>query len=350
MPPSANDPSKETPEETDSHDPEDAAQEPDAPSPAKLPTRLFIVPMLFVVAMVAMYLLLRMVSSADRTVEEYAADLTRPGHATWQSAHHLARLLSDPSNEHLKRDASLAQTLVDVLQKQIEEGRADQGHLKLRMFLCRALGQFELTDNLPVLIVAAVTERTPNEADVRLSAIEAIAVLIDNVGADAVRDNERLMPALLDASREPSDQADDANRRDRLRATAAFALGVLGTQQARDRLHDLLSDPYIDARCNAANGLARHGDARAVDALLQTLDAAARSNLDLSDEPEGGREVKGNLITTNALRAVKQLAEKNDQADLTSLVPAVQAFRESVNPQIQLEAIETLRILDKRSK
>src|SRR5205085_9763620 len=118
---------------------------------------------------------------------------------------------------------------------------------------------------------AAVQERDPVEVEVRFSALEAIAALADNCGTTAFQNNKEVMELLLAASREQADdpapppESSDGTPtlyrpHSEIRAVAAYALGVIGGDQAESRLRMMLVDGYPNARYNAATGLARSGD------------------------------------------------------------------------------------------
>ncbi len=100
---------------------------------------------------------------------------------------------------------------------------------------------------------------------------------------------------------------------------AAYALGVIGGPESLDILAQLLSDAEPSVRYNAATGLARHGDPRAVPRLVEMLDvrASGTSSSDTLDE------IATTTILQNALRATVQLAESNPNADLRGIKEAI---------------------------
>jgi hypothetical protein len=296
----------------------------EAPSMA-LVTQLFLVPLVIVAAVVAVWLAVTWLASAGGNPEKYVQNLKKSGPAGWQAAASLAEMLRNPRNEKLKRDSTLAGQLAEVLKEQIDKGDTSEEAIKLRIFLVRTLGEFYVTDGLPVLIRAASTQRKPEEVVVRRTALEAIAVLADNTdaGPAALAGEPGLMPALLKAARErPQNEQEDAQQIGELRARAAFALGVLGTKPALDELELMLSDGFPNARYNAATGLARHGDQRGVRVLLQMLDPDNEQVVAGEEDPSAAAW-KRQLVITNALTAVEKLAEKNPQADLGELNAAI---------------------------
>jgi HEAT repeat protein len=232
------------------------------------------------------------------------------------------------------------------------------------MFLCRALGSFEVTDGLPVLMRATKLERDPVEVQVRLATLEGISTLAHNCGSEAFQTNPDLMAILLAASREPDDagpapattadgQPTTYRPHAEIRAVAAYALGVIGGDEAITRLKVMLAGAYPSARYNAATGLARRGDAACVGVLREMLDPDNTHSA--SDENnERDKDRRRATVLMNGVRATLIYAEANPAADLTQLKAALKSL--SVSPlaqlktdrsKIQLAALEALRLLEK---
>jgi HEAT repeat protein len=309
--------------------PDDALPPVEAPSMAFV-TQLFLIPLLIVSIIVVIWLGVSWVVRTGGDPDKYVKDLQKPGKGSWQSAMSLADMLRDPRNEHLKRDVTLAKRLAEVLDKQLDGKNSSQQAIKLRIFLTRALGEFHVTDGLPVLIKAANTERDPSEIVVRRTALEAIAVLADNTDPAEIAAEPGLMAALERAAtdRTSGDEKTEIERGE-LRARAAFALGVIGGDDALKRLEYLTGDAYPNARFNAATGLARHGDERATKVLLQMLDpnnpaVVAGETGENEKSLEQAIAWKRAVVLINGLEATVQLAERNSDADLTELAKAVQ--------------------------
>jgi len=311
--------------------------------------QLILLPLVIVTVMVLVVLFFGWLAHTGGTPRGYVDDLRDPDRASWHSAANLNNLLTDPRHEQLRHDRVLAGELADLLKKHLRHGNMDENAVHLRALLCRALGEFCVVDGLPALIEAARLERDEAEIHVRLSALEAIAVLADNTGPSVVRENADVLPALAEAAQEGSAPQDAPRGRELLRERAAFALGVFGGEKARQMLAVMLSDRCPNVRYNAATGLARHGDERAVSVLTQML-AADNS---LPDEGELGpkevRQGKRNVILLNALRATAQLAAQNPSADLTQLKSSVaQLVEAEVDRSIRLEAAHVLDAMTRR--
>src|SRR4029077_11460144 len=118
------------------------------------------------------------------------------------------------------------------------------------MYLCRVLGEFHVPAGLPVLLRAAKEERDPIDIEIRFSAIEAIASLADHCTPE-VTQTEPVLTTLLEASREQDDSSVSSPKSTsgeptlyrphaELRGIAAYALGVVGGEQATERLRQML--------------------------------------------------------------------------------------------------------------
>lgn len=284
--------------------------------------QLFVIPMVIVTIIVLIWLLFNWLAHMGSNPTELVADLKKLNDSSWQKALTLADLLRNPQYDHLKRDPVLAQELAAVLEGQIDKASMDENSVRLRMFLCRALGEFQTPAALPALLRAATIERQAAEADVRLSALQSLAVFVSHNRAEELRGNSQLTKTLLDASREQAAGIDDRHTRAELRSQAAFALGMLGGSDALGRLDVMLGDAYPNARYNAATGLCRHGDLRAMPVLLEMLDP---NNVEAvrSEEKEEGKPWKRLKVMQNGLRAAGQLIEKNQSEDLRQLGAAL---------------------------
>jgi HEAT repeat protein len=196
------------------------------------------------------------------------------------------------------------------------------------MFLARALGEFKVPEALPPILRAATLERDPTELEVRRTALEAVAVYANNNRNVSLSENESCMDALITASRERTDVVAEQQVRADVRSTAAFVLGVIGGDAALDRLVILLDDPYTNARYNAATGLSRHGDSRAIPVLLEMLDPENQQSA-TSEEHESGRDWKRLQVINTGIRSAAQLAEHDSVVDLAPVRTALQAIVDS---------------------
>jgi hypothetical protein len=255
--------------------------------------------------------------------------LAQEGNRRWQAALSLSAALHEPSSAAIKRDPAVARRLVEVLQKELKAGGMGWEGVRLRMYLCRALGEFQVADPPPVLLEAARLQRSEREVAVRAAALEAVAVLVSNVGPAQLRGHPELIPVLLESAAEEDRQ---------LRERAVFALGVVGGQRAQARLELVLADPYAEVRYNAATGLARHGNARCIEVLREMLDP---------QQAAPGRA----MVRKNALQAIGKLAMANSTADLGKLLEAVKRLRRAdVATEVKVKAAELLHRWGRRQR
>ncbi len=321
----------------------DDALPPVEPPSAGFILQLFLVPGIIVVVVVMIWLLFNWLAHKGNDRDEFVRALSRNNEARWQAAFNLAnelRVERNSGNPQLANDHELAKQLAGILDREIDGAGTDENSITLRIYLCRALGEFKVTDGLGALIKAATTERDEREADVRRAALEGIALLADNVGAQGEHfsADKPLANALLKA-------AEDSQPR--TRATATVALGVIGGPEFLEKLRVMAEDTHPDVRYNAATRLALHGDIAAVPVLAEMLDADENAGVDVEPEIKM-RPLKRAVITINALRATGQLAAKNHDADLGTLQAAVEKLLagdavgelrvEATNAQRQLNA------------
>ena len=305
--------------------PDDALPRVEPPT-AGFIVQLFIVPAVIVAVIVLVWVMFNWLAQMGSDPRDYLAQIEKQNANSWIAAHNLAEELR--TKPALKQNSEVAAELARMLDDAVEAGQMSEDDIRLRVFLCRALGEFEVTDGVPALLKAAATQRQPAEADVRRSAIEAVALLASHAGggtgsaatsASAPRlTHAKLLPTLLAASRD-----EEA----RVRESAAFALGVVGGSPSQARLVELLDDSAANVRFNAATGLARLGDPAASEVLVEMLDI---SDLDGVREEEGqqAQDFKRALIVINGLRAVRQLAQERPAEELAPLKTAVDELLE----------------------
>jgi HEAT repeat protein len=332
--------------------------------------QLFLIPLLIVTIVVLLWMGFSWIAHMGRDdPATLAKAIERGDNASWQRAYELADLLRspDPRYDALRTDPALAKRMADFLDRDLKEPARpnEKERVMRRMYLCRALGSFHVTDGLPVLLKAATLQRDPVEVEVRYAALEGIATLAHNIGPQALAEDAAVMETLLDASREQDDAgaAPVAFHQDgsptlyrphaELRAVAAYALGVVGGEQATDRLKLMLHDAYPNARYNAATGLARHGQVEAELVLREMLDPA-NEHATRDEKYPDDQARKQAAVLMNGIKATLILAEANPDADLTRLKAALDALAASPLDNVKLDrtrikgtALEAVRLLEK---
>jgi len=348
--------------------------------PVEAPTgsfilQLFLIPLVIVTIVVLLWLMFSWMAHMGRdNPKAIVQQLSSFDDTSWQRAYELAELLRspDPKYDELRRDPEICASLVKLLEKDLTykvdvedvkvKKHLEEVQLKRRMFFCRAIGSFAIPDGVPVLL-RCIKEPGQNGADVQLSALEAIATLAKNVGPEKLRGEKDLLSTVLAASQQSDDEVSISVATDgesffrpggEVRAVAAYALGILGGEEAKDRLAVMLINPYPNARYNAATGLARAGDIRCLSVLQEML----RPNNDVAARDERGERDKDNkrvIVLRNGIQTVVTLAQKNPTADLSPLKKDLQAIIDSDLAEIKTDrsklkmaAKEALRVLEKR--
>ncbi len=317
------------------------------PPSASFLLQLFLIPLVIVSIIVAVWAMFSWVVQLGSSPQDLVAGIRAMNDASWHKAYTLSDLLRNPEYDHLKDDARLAGELAELLTKEVQEGSLNSDHRNLRIYLSRALGEFRVPQVAPALVLAATSQRSDEEIAVRRTAIEGLAVLADNVGAERLREAEGVVDAVIKASYERGEGELQQAKAD-LRSSAAFTLGVLGGEAAVERLVVLLDDPYANVRYNAALGLARSGDTRAEPTLVEMLDPNdPRAVAD--EEVEGAKQQKRLQVLTSAIAAAAQLGYNNPDADLQSTRDALERLSRAEVPRaVRLEAREALLVLERR--
>jgi hypothetical protein len=318
-------------------------------NPAASPVRLLFIPCVLVFACVLVWLVVRWPGRDSVSPYDLVRDLGQPGKSHWQQAYTLAELLRGPQHAELKQDSRLAAELAALLDAQLDAGQLDPNRINLRVFLCRALGEFTVSSVQPVLVRASRLERNPAEIAVRRAAVEALATHA-TAPDPAAPNRDALLETLLATARETGGESATRGQRAELRASAAFALGVLGGEPALSQLQFMLDDSHPNVRYNAATGLARHGHDAAVPVLLEMLDAG-NSQAVANEGSVAGRTWKQAVVLSNAIRAAQQWAERNPQADHRPLTAAIETLLQAdsvpagLAPAVQRQARQTLSAL-----
>ena len=317
--------------------------------------------MLIVSMIVALWLLFGYLSRQNENPEDLVADIEQLNHASWQKALTLAQLLRDEQNTELRNNSELAGRLAALLEKQVNDGRNDSDHTRLRLYLCRALGHFEVADGCDALALAAVKEERPEDVETRRAALQALAELAGSVDPTLIAENESVLEALQKGTEEYSEDPDDRRNREILRSTATFTLGLLPAEVSNTRLVELTHDPSLDVGYNAAIGLARQGDERCIEILAEMLDPPEDALVDAAvqfDDRNSEQQKQAKLndlkewkkshLVTNALRAVTKLYGEFPSLDISELKSAIEKLaNDKEQPNLlRIRASEVLRVLN----
>jgi HEAT repeat protein len=271
------------------------------PPSAAFLVQLFLVPGIIVSIIVGVWLAFHWLAHLGNDPRAYVRTLRRDNEGRWQAALNLANELRGPGGAVLKADADLASDLGGILADEVASGRGGEQSQTLKMYLCRALGEFATPQAAPPLIDRAADPADPHTSR---AAVEALAVLSTNLFAAGRQfaDPAATTAAVIAASRSSDPQ---------LRSSAAFTLGVLGGQESIDRLRELAVDDKDDVRFNAALALARQGSDEAFEPIgeMLALEDITPERAAAPDVETQSRRYKRALVVVNALRGVALLID-----------------------------------------
>lgn len=312
--------------------PDDSLPPVEPPSAAFL-VQLFLVPAIIVSIIVCVWVAFHWLAHLGNDPQAYVRTLRRDNEGRWQAALNLANDLRGPGGGALKTDDTLAGELGRILADEVASGRTGEQSQTLRLYLCRALGEFAIPAAAAPLVAQAGRTADPQTAR---AATEALAVLWTNLDAAARQavDRQGLMTAIEAASR-----SDDAP----LRGAAAFTLGVVGGDEAVERLVPLAADENDDVRYNAALGLARLGRDEALDTLGEMLaldDIATRPN---ASPAEQSQRYKRALVVMNALRGVAALVDATGAAPPAAIVGRIESLANDPVADVRSSAAALLK-------
>lgn len=286
------------------------------PPSAGFLVQLFLVPGIIVAIIVGVWLTFHWLAHLGNDPQAYLRTLRRDNEGRWQAALNFANDLRGPGGAALKADADLATEVGSVLDDEVAKGRTNEQSQRLKLYLCRALGEFAVPEAVPPLVARAADLA---DLETARAAVEALAVLTTNLVAagQQAADPEQVVEVVVAASRS-EDQ--------RLRGSAAFTLGIVGGEAAATRLIEMQSDASDDVRYNAATALARLGRDEAYETLAQML---ALDDVDAGpDEQSQSERYKRALVVVNALRAVALLVDSTGTEPPGGIVARVEELRQ----------------------
>ncbi len=309
------------------------------PPNATFLVQLFLVPGLIVFIIVCVWLSFHWLAHLGNDPQAYVRTLRRNNEGRWQAALNLANDLRGPGGEKLKSDEVLAKELGRILSDEVKSGRTDEQSQTLRLYLCRALGEFSIQTAIEPLVACA---QATADAQTARAAVEALSVLTTNlIAADRATDAPT---AITDAALAASRSKDAA-----LRSSAAFALGVIGGLGAAERLVELSNDPVEDVRFNSALGLARLGQDDSLEALVEMLALPDLPIVDARtvDEAAQSKRYRRALIVVNAVRGVALLVDATNQSLPSHVRARVEALQQDPVADVRSSAAALIKKMDR---
>src|SRR5215471_18257267 len=150
------------PDRSNSLSPDDALPPIEPPSAGFL-VQLFLIPGLIVAIIVVVWLLFHWLAQMGNDPREYIKKLRGNNEVRWQAAVNLAGALHGAAGDEIKHNTEMATDLGQILNDEIDAGSMDERPINLRVYLCRALGEFQVEAALPALLKAATTQRADAE-------------------------------------------------------------------------------------------------------------------------------------------------------------------------------------------
>lgn len=317
--------------------PDDSLPPVEPPSAAFL-VQLFLVPGVIVAIIVCVWLAFHWLAHLGNDPQAYVRTLRRANEGRWQAALNLANDLRGPNGSGLKADVKLASELGSILDDEVGSGRTGEQSETLRLYLCRALGEFSVPEAAPAL----VRRVNANDDDpATQAAIEAIAVLATNLqnAGRSFENRDDVVAAVLAAT---------TSANSRVRDACGFTLGVLGGERSIDGLLRLVGDPSADVRSNAALGLARLGQPDAYDTLSEML-ALEDVYLDekTPDDKMQSERYKRALVVVNALRGITMLIDATNEGPPSGIIKKIEELQQDSVAEVRSSAKAVIKKIDR---
>ena len=317
--------------------PDDSLPPVEPPSAAFL-VQLFLVPGVIVAIIVCVWLAFHWLAHLGNDPQAYVRTLRRANEGRWQAALNLANDLRGPNGSGLKADVKLASELGSILDDEVGSGRTGEQSETLRLYLCRALGEF----SVPEAAAALVRRVNANDDDpTTQAAIEAIAVLATNLqkAGRSFENRDDVVAAVLAAT---------TSANSRVRDACGFTLGVLGGERSIDGLLRLVGDPSADVRSNAALGLARLGQPDAYDTLSEML-ALEDVYLDekTPDDKMQSERYKRALVVVNALRGITMLIDATNEGPPSGIIKKIEELQQDSVAEVRSSAKAVIKKIDR---
>jgi HEAT repeat protein len=322
-------------------DERDAHLPPVQPPSAGFLVQLFVIPALIVLAVVAVWALFGKIAASDDDWRELVEDIRNTNeHRRWRGANGLATLLlhdqqAGDSGQHLAANPEIAKALVGLFDEGLNRHSTRDDDLKQEQFLARTLG---LLDSPGVVLPALEHGMKPEQdREVRKNSIASIAVIAYRADErkEAIKD-PALVSDLIAATSDPDSL---------IRDTATYALGLINSPEARNRLEVLLTAGDANTRVNAAVGLARQKSTAGLPVFKEILKNGTKP----ATSPETPGQVEALLALKNVLHAVHILDAQWTPAQRAELAALIEPIaRDHAEPRIRTDANDALVALGKK--
>lgn len=307
---------------------EPATRSPIVAAPA-LAVQFFLIPLIVVAAIVAVYVGFRSLLADSRTPQDYLSEIRTGGiERQWPAAYELSRLMDD---QKTRGDKSLARELVKAFDE------AKTGDPRVRKYLSLAIGR--LDPPLPGEAVAVLLKSLddPEKA--------WTPDLLSRINGWTAEMNEAHISTIwaLGASGDPSVapqlQPLYASPDSGVRKIVVYALGALPGETQIDTLRTALQDTAPDVRWNAAVALSRHNRHEGVAVLRQMLD---RHYVEQTVKRDVRQDEDQDPIADVMIGGLRAAAALKD----ASLKPSVENLsQQDRSMRVRQAALEALRVM-----
>jgi len=288
------------------------ADEVKSPAIPALAVQFFLIPLIVVATVVAVYFGFRVLLDDERTPSEYLNDIRVGGRERrWPAAYELSRLMNDPDIQ--LEYPELGSSLLRAFEA------SDGDDPRVRRYLALAVGRLQSPP--PETIERLVNALDDADSETRISVIWALGSLGD---VSVVPELQRVYGS------------DDAG----VRKMAVYALGAIDGDSQMVTLRTALNDVAPDVQWNAAIALARHGSDYGLSVLRRMLD---REYVKKIVDPETGSGTNIDPVAEvmiSGLQAVSMLEAKSLQEAVVELSQTDQSMQVR---QAALEALDVLR-------
>ena len=295
--------------QSDHRDEADGVKSSAAPA---LAVQFFLIPLIVVASVAAVYFGFRVLLDDERTPSEYLNDIRVGGRERrWPAAYELSRLMDNPDIQ--LEYPELGNSLLRAF-----EGSEGEDP-RVRRYLALAVGRLQSPP--PETIERLVNALDDADSETRISVIWALGSLGD---VSVVPELQRVYGS------------DDAG----VRKMAVYALGAIDGDSQMVTLRTALNDVAPDVQWNAAIALARHGSDYGLSVLRRMLD---REYVKKIVDPETGAGTNIDPVAEvmiSGLQAVSILEATSLQAAVVELSKTDQSMQVR---QAALEALDVLR-------
>ncbi len=298
------------------------------PPSAGMIIQLFVVPAIIVLIVIGVYSLFGQLASAELDWRQLTLDVKSENpNIRWRGALGLAHMLDADAqrgekSQHLTSNSEIAQALSELFVERIKLTKPNEQELKDIEFLSKALGRMDVEEVIVPAFQKGIS--IDREHEIRKHSMIGLAMLAGQLHQQG---QSLLTPGIvaevIEISKEPETL---------FRHQAAYVLGLVSDQTAKDRLEVLLEDPDQMTRVNAAVSFARNNSTIGMEVFQELFQQAITTPLDpatVKTEEDESNYFEHRLMLKNALRAIDQLRPVLDQDQSNKLVDQLKEVIES---------------------